>query len=108
VVFALHFHAFAFLMLIITAALQPISQRMVQTQTLGPIGVAAAVLSSVAEVVVVVYQYLALRGSYGGSRTVTLVKAVVLMVGHVAFLLTVSLLTVPSLREAVWRELSGS
>jgi hypothetical protein len=106
-VFALHFHTFAFLVLTVSVAMQPLLIARVASGATGVGGAAAALLAGVAELSVPVYLYLSLRRSYDGSRLGTAARTVVLIVVHMILLGTVSLLTVPPLRDAVWGAVTG-
>jgi hypothetical protein len=103
VVFALHFHSFAFLVLPVTAAVQPLLRRISEGgSSLGGFGAALGALSGLAELAVLVYLYLALRRCYGGGRWITAAKAIALLAVHGAFVLTVAILTVGTMWQRLW------
>jgi hypothetical protein len=102
-VFALHFHAFAFLILPITAAVQPLLRRMAASGAPPTgLGLALIVLSGLAELAVLIYLYLALRRCYGGGRLITAVKTIALLAIHGAVVLAAAMLTVGSMWERFW------
>ena len=106
-VFALHFHAFAFLVLSVSVALQPVMTRRAEQGEMGIGGTLATLLAGVAELFVPVYLYLSLRRSYGGTRLGTGFRTAGLLLAHMVLLFTVGLLTVPPLRAAAWRAVIG-
>jgi hypothetical protein len=102
-VFALHFHAFAFLVLPITAAAQPLLGEMAASDAPpSGLGVALAALSGLPEIAVLVYLYFALRRCYGGGRLVTVLKMIALLAIPGAVVLVAAMLTVGSMWERFW------
>jgi len=100
-VFALHFHAFSFLVLPLDALLN-MYLRAHLTPPVGVLTVAAVVITGVVELSVVVYLHMALRRAYGGSWLGTVTRTVVLVSGYLFMLLAVALLFMPSMRTTLW------
>lgn len=74
-VFSLHIHSFAFLVLVIGAVID------VGLASTG-IGLAQTLGNTLASLLIPVYTFLALRRAYGQGRLITLMKLVVLIVGY--------------------------
>jgi hypothetical protein len=107
VVFALHFHAVAFLVLSIDAAVFPLL-RPVPDGMIDPVVVAASVVAAAAQFYVLIHLYLALRRVYGRSRFSTAVRAGALLVGYGIVLGVAGVLSVPWLRRILWNLLTGA
>jgi hypothetical protein len=107
VVFALHFHAAAFLVLTIDAAAFPLL-RPVPEGVIDPVVVAASAVAGAAQVYVPIHLYLALRRVYGRSRLSTAVRAVGLIAGYGVVLGVVGVLSLPWLRRLLWNMLTGA
>lgn len=100
-VFALHFHAFSFLVLPLDALLN-MYLRAHLTPPLGALTVAAVVITGVVELGVVVYLHMSLRRVYGGSWLGTVARTVALVSGYLVMLMAVALLFMPSMRTTLW------
>jgi hypothetical protein len=107
VVFALHFHAAAFLVLTIDAAAFPLL-RPVPDGVIDPVVVAASAVAGAAQFYVLIHLYLALRRVYGRSRLSTAVRAGTLLVGYGIVLGVAGVLSVPWLRRLLWNMLTGA
>jgi Protein of unknown function (DUF3667) len=106
VVFALHYHAAAFLILPIDAFMQPIAQEALAAGSV-PVIAVTATLAGAAQLGVLVYLFLALRRVYGGGRIGTFVRTVALFVSYLIVLVVVSVISLPQLRGMVWGILRG-
>lgn len=98
-VFALHYHAFAFLVLPVDALLDARLNRIQSVHELSWVGILGLITAGFVQLWVLIYLAKALRRVYGGSRLMTLIKTVVLFFGYLAILMIVGLLSVPALRK---------
>lgn len=101
VVFALHFHAFAFLILPIEAVLEPLIRPAATAGALSGLQIAAAVVMGVVELWVLVYLFVALRRVYRSSWPGAVTKGFLLMFAYIAVLALVGTLSIPLLRNNV-------
>lgn len=105
-VFALHYHALAFLVLTLEAAVYPLL-RPIESGQLTPTVIFASVVSGAAQLFVLGHLFLSLRRVYGGSRLVTFLKTLLLFIGYGAVLGCVGVLSIPWLRAMIWGMITG-
>lgn len=106
-IFALHYHAFAFLVLTLDAAVFPLLEP-IESGRITPTVVFASVVSGAAQLTVLTHLFLALRRVYGGSRLVTFLRTFALFVGYALILSCVGVLSIPWLRTMLWNMLTGA
>lgn len=104
-VFALHYHAFAFLVLSGVSLLQPAVRALRDGEQVSLTSGVAVALSSALEFWVMVYLYLALRRVHAESRTRTTLKAATLFLAHMVTIAAVGALALPSVRSMIWHAL---
>jgi hypothetical protein len=112
-VFALHYHAFAFLALSVDAVMQAIARPSflaVQSgaaQGLSPVAIAAATIAAIAQFSVILYLAAALRRVYGGGVLGSALKGLLLMILYMAVLGIAGMLSIPGLRTLLLAMLRG-
>jgi hypothetical protein len=104
-VFALHYHAFAFLVLPIDAAVDGVIMRTAPPGETSILFVTGAILAGVAQLSVLAYLFITLRRVYGGSRMGTLMRTLLLFILYMTFLAGVGVLATPWLRTLLWTTL---
>jgi hypothetical protein len=97
-VFALHYHAFAFLILPIEALIEPTVRRAAAAGTMGAVEIVGAIVMGAAELWVLLYLFVALRRVYRSSWLGAVIKGLLLMFVYLAFLGLVGVLSIPYLR----------
>lgn len=112
-VFALHYHAFAFLALSVDAVMQAIARPSLlavqsgAAQGLSPVAIVAATIAGIAQFSVILYLAAALRRVYGGGVIGAALKGVVLMALYMAVLGIAGMLSIPGLRTLLLGMLRG-
>jgi hypothetical protein len=106
-IFALHYHAFAFLVLSVDAVMQAIARPSLlavesgAAEGMSTVAILAATVAGLAQGWVIVYLVVALRRVYGGGLIRSTVKGLALMTAYMVVLGTVGMLSIPGLRTLI-------
>lgn len=102
-IFALHFHTFAFLVLTVEVLRNAPAQAVVASRNFGPANLLLVLADGVLQLSVFVYLFLAMRRVYGQRRLLTGAKMLLLLVGYLIIGIAAGALLINAMRlRALW------